>query len=161
MHASRLVTLALVLALAACAGRNERSGAAGATAGQGDGNRISASGVPGRGGSSGIEGGTVYFEFDSAQLRAEDASLLDTWGKYLVANAGARLTLQGHTDERGTPDYNVGLGERRAVAVREALVARGARAEQLSVTSLGEGHPADAGHSEKAWSKNRRVELLD
>lgn len=159
MHTLRLASILLAASLAACASRAERT--AGSAASQGEGNRISSTAVPGRSGSSGIDGATIYFAFDSSQIASEDGALLDAWAKYLTAKPSARLTLQGHTDERGTPDYNVGLGERRAVAVRDALVSRGAKADQLSVTSLGEERPADSGHGEKAWRKNRRVEILD
>lgn len=159
MRPFRLLSLSLVILLAACAGRGAKSDAEGA--GAGTGNRISATGVPGRGGSTGIGQATIYFDYDSAQLRDDQKALLDEWGQYLAGHGDTRVILQGHTDERGTPDYNVGLGERRAASVRDALTARGARADQFSLTSLGEEHPADTGHTERAWRKNRRVEILD
>lgn len=162
MRTLRFVSILLAVSLAACAGRGERTTGTGTgTGAEGEGNRISSSAVPTRSGSSGIKGATLYFGFDSSQVSADDAALLDSWARYLVATPAARVTLQGHTDERGTPDYNVGLGERRAVAVRDALVSRGAKSEQLTVTSLGEERPVDPGHAEKAWRRNRRVEILD
>lgn len=163
MHALRFISLTLattaVLTLGACAGRGNKSDAEGA--GQGTGNRISSSGVPIRSGATGLRDATIYFDFDSAQLKDEQKALLDQWGQYLSAHADTRVTLQGHTDERGTPDYNIGLGERRAAAVRDALLARGAKDGQFTLASLGEEHPVDAGHSERAWRKNRRVEIVD
>lgn len=102
----------------------------------------------------------VYFEFDSAELSAEAQAVIANWAKYLVANPSVRLRLEGHADERGTREYNVGLGERRANAVQAALVAGGASPNQLSVVSYGEERPAAQGHDESAWALNRRVELV-
>lgn len=101
----------------------------------------------------------VYFDFDSHELDRTDVQAIDPWAKYLAANADARAVLAGHCDERGTPDYNMALGERRANAVRDYLMASGVGAGQLSVISHGENRPAAAGHGEAAWSQNRRVEF--
>lgn len=101
----------------------------------------------------------VYFAYDSSEISADGLAVLDVFGKYLVGNAGAKLRLEGHTDERGSREYNVGLGERRAIAVQSALVARGASPGQLSVISYGEERPAVPEHDEAAYAKNRRVEI--
>lgn len=101
----------------------------------------------------------VYFAYDSSEVSSDGLAVLDVFGKYLVSNAGAKLRLEGHTDERGSREYNVGLGERRAIAVQSALVARGASPGQLSVISYGEERPASADHDEAAYAKNRRVEI--
>ena len=77
----------------------------------------------------------------------------------LASDGALRLRLQGHADERGTREYNLALGERRANAVRAYLVAQGASRTQVEVISYGEEKPADAGHSERAWAMNRRVEF--
>ncbi len=107
-----------------------------------------------------MKNNTVYFAFDSSEINPEGLTVVEAFGKYLAANSGAKLRLEGHTDERGSREYNVGLGERRAVAVQSALVARGASPGQLSVISYGEERPADPGHTEEAWAKNRRVEIV-
>ena len=80
--------------------------------------------------------------------------------KYLTRNPGTRVRLEGHADERGTREYNVGLGERRANAVRDALLLRGVSARQISVVSYGEERPVSLGHNERAWDQNRRVEFV-
>lgn len=102
----------------------------------------------------------VYFAYDSSDINPEGLAVIDAFGKYLAANSGAKLRLEGHADERGSREYNVALGERRAVAVQSALVARGAGPGQLSVISYGEERPVDPGHTEEAWAKNRRVEIV-
>jgi peptidoglycan-associated lipoprotein len=102
----------------------------------------------------------IYFEFDSSEINSEGRNLAAGWAAYLAANPNARVRLEGHCDERGTREYNVGLGERRANAVLQALTARGASARQISVTSYGEERPVAAGHDESAWQQNRRVEIV-
>ncbi len=101
-----------------------------------------------------------YFEFDSSDLPAQYDPILDAHARYLVKNPAARIKLEGHTDERGTREYNIGLGERRALAVRRALLLRGATRSQLLVVSFGEEQPAALGATEAAWKQNRRVELV-
>jgi peptidoglycan-associated lipoprotein len=103
---------------------------------------------------------TIYFEFDSSELSGDGRQLAEAWAAYLAANPNARARLEGHCDERGTREYNVALGERRANAVRQVLTSRGASARQLSVTSYGEERPVSAGHDESAWQQNRRVEII-
>jgi len=103
---------------------------------------------------------TIYFAFDSSELTGDGRSLVDGWAAYLAANSGARVRLEGHCDERGTREYNVGLGERRANAVVRALASRGVSERQLSVTSYGEERPVSNGHDESAWQQNRRVEIV-
>ncbi|MGQ0587884.1 MAG: peptidoglycan-associated lipoprotein Pal [Gammaproteobacteria bacterium] len=101
----------------------------------------------------------IYFAFDSSELGGDGQALVDGWAAYLAANPNARVKLEGHCDERGTREYNVGLGERRANAVLQALTSRGASERQLSVSSFGEERPVAEGHDEAAWGQNRRVEL--
>lgn len=103
---------------------------------------------------------TVYFAFDSSEIDAAGQAVVARFAKHLAAHPTAKLRLEGHADERGTREYNVGLGERRANAVQQALVAGGASAAQISVVSYGEERAADPGHDEAAWSKNRRVEIV-
>jgi peptidoglycan-associated lipoprotein len=103
---------------------------------------------------------TVYFDFDSSEIKGEGTDIVAAHAKYLAANPGTRVRLEGHTDERGSREYNIGLGERRAQAVRRALLLQGAADAQISTVSYGEERPAVAGHDEAAWAKNRRVEIV-
>ncbi len=100
---------------------------------------------------------TIYFDFDSSQIRGEFLPVLDAHARYLRDNPSARMRLSGHTDERGTREYNIALGERRGEAVRRALLLRGAARAQLLVVSYGEEQPAVLGTGEQAWTQNRRV----
>lgn len=102
---------------------------------------------------------TLYFEFDSAELDSESLKIVRAHGRYLLANPGIRIRLEGHTDERGTREYNVALGERRAKAVERVILLQGVARSQLSAISYGEENPVDLGHTESAWAKNRRVEI--
>lgn len=102
----------------------------------------------------------VYFDFDRDELRPGDAAVVAAHGRYLAGNSGMRVRLEGHTDERGTREYNIGLGERRAQAVRRALMLQGVSDQQLSTVSYGEERAAAAGSDETAWSQNRRVEIV-
>ena len=103
---------------------------------------------------------TVYFDYDSSQIRADFLPVLDAHARYLRDNPTARIRLEGHTDERGTREYNIALGERRGEAVRRALLLRGAARAQLLVVSYGEEQPAVLGAGETAWAKNRRVVMV-
>ena len=102
---------------------------------------------------------TIHFAFDSSDISGDNQTIVEGWAAYLAANAGAKVRLEGHCDERGTREYNVGLGERRANAVLQALTSRGVSQSQLSVTSFGEERPVAEGHDESAWTQNRRVEI--
>lgn len=101
---------------------------------------------------------TFYFEYDSSDLKQEALRALDVHAKDLKAN-GARVVLEGHADERGTREYNMALGERRAKAVQRYLVLQGVSQGQLELVSYGEERPAVTGSDEQSWSQNRRVEL--
>jgi len=102
---------------------------------------------------------TVYFDYDSAEIKPEYISLMRTHGAYLGTNPSTKVTLEGHTDERGTREYNLALGYQRADAVRRFMTAEGVVPEQLTNLSYGEERPADPGHGESAWRQNRRVIL--
>jgi len=102
----------------------------------------------------------VYFDFDRSTIKSEFASNLDKHAAYLVANPSVSVTLEGHSDEKGTPEYNIALGERRGVAVATYLESMGASADQIKVVSYGEEKPANPAHNEAAWAENRRVELV-
>jgi peptidoglycan-associated lipoprotein len=103
---------------------------------------------------------TVYFDFDSSEIKGDGTDIVAAHAKYLAANPTTRVRLEGHTDERGSREYNIGLGERRAQAVRRALLLQGAADKQISTVSYGEERPAVPGHDETAWAKNRRVEIV-
>jgi peptidoglycan-associated lipoprotein len=102
---------------------------------------------------------TVYFDFDEATLTETAKDTLVRNAEWLRSNANARVQLEGNADERGTPEYNLALGERRAAAVRSYLTSLGIDGSRLVVISYGEEHPADQGHGEDAWAKNRRVDF--
>jgi peptidoglycan-associated lipoprotein len=102
----------------------------------------------------------IYFDFDSSDIKGEGTDVIAAHSKYLASHAGTRVRLEGNTDARGSREYNIGLGERRAQAVRRALLLQGATEAQLATVSYGAERPAVAGNDEAAWSKNRRVEIV-
>jgi len=102
----------------------------------------------------------VYFEFDSAKLTSESIEILETHGNFISANGEVTVRLEGHADERGSREYNIALGDRRAQSVRRVLLFQGASTDQVETVSYGEEQPAVAEHTEAAWALNRRVELV-
>jgi peptidoglycan-associated lipoprotein len=102
----------------------------------------------------------IYFDFDSSEIKGEGNDVVSAHAKYLASHAGTRVRLEGNTDARGSREYNIGLGERRAQAVRRALLLQGSTEPQLSTVSYGAERPAVAGNDEAAWAKNRRVEIV-
>jgi peptidoglycan-associated lipoprotein len=103
---------------------------------------------------------TVYFDFDQDAVKGEFQAILACHAKYLQDRPESRITLEGNADERGSREYNLGLGERRGNAVSGALQAAGGSAGQLTVVSYGEERPVDTASTEEAWAKNRRVEIV-
>jgi peptidoglycan-associated lipoprotein len=103
---------------------------------------------------------TIYFDFDSSSIKSDYNALVTAHARYLAAHPTVRVRLEGNTDERGSREYNIGLGERRAQAVRQALMLQGVADSQITTVSYGEERPAVTGHSEAAWSKNRRVDIV-
>ncbi|NOQ94408.1 MAG: peptidoglycan-associated lipoprotein Pal [Methylophaga sp.] len=101
----------------------------------------------------------VYFEYDSSTVREEDLTTLEAHAAYLGENPSVTIRLVGHTDERGSREYNLALGERRALSIRQTLMLQGASVKQFQVTSFGEERTDVEGHDEAAWQQNRRVEL--
>jgi peptidoglycan-associated lipoprotein len=162
--------LAAVVAfgLGGCASQAEKPGAQSPAAGP-----VAGSGVgPGMGGTgegysdrpwddpaSPLYNKVIYFDYDSSEIREEFVPVLQTHAHYLAKHPRTRVTLEGHTDERGTREYNLALGDERAQVVQRFLLAEGVRADQLATLSFGEEKPAVPGHSESAWSQDRRVEL--
>lgn len=102
---------------------------------------------------------TVLFGFDKYDIQGEYVQILDAHAAYLNATPATNVRIEGNTDERGTPEYNMALGERRAHAVQSFLTAKGVQAGQISTVSYGEEKPAVLGHDEAAYSKNRRAVL--
>ena len=102
----------------------------------------------------------VYFEYDSSAVREQDQLTLEAHAAYLADNPTARVRLEGHTDQRGSREYNLALGERRALAIRQILMIQGASANQFQVISFGEERPQSEGEGEANWQNNSRVELV-
>ena len=100
---------------------------------------------------------TVYFDFDRATVKAEFYPVLDKHAAYLVKNPSQSIVIEGHTDSRGTPEYNIALGERRAKSVETYLMNSGVSGSQISVVSYGEEKPAQMGATEYAFAQNRRA----
>lgn len=101
----------------------------------------------------------VHFDFDSDAIRSDAANVLNQHAQFLTSNQGAKVMVAGHTDERGSREYNMSLGERRAAAVRAYLTSKGVNASSIEITSYGEEQPVATGSGEAAWSQNRRAEL--
>ena len=102
----------------------------------------------------------VYFEYDSSSVREQDVIVLEAHAAYLGENPNVTIRLEGHTDERGAREYNLALGEQRALSIRQILMLQGAGINQFEVTSFGEERPDVDGFDESAWQQNRRVELI-
>ena len=101
----------------------------------------------------------IYFDFDKYNLKPPAIEKLDKIADWISNNPGAKISIEGHCDERGTSEYNLALGERRANSAMKYLVNLGVTADSLSTVSYGEERPADPGHNEDAWAKNRRAEF--
>ena len=104
--------------------------------------------------------GDIYFGLDSYEIRPEDRDTLVENARWLMAHTDWKITIEGHCDERGTDEYNLALGDRRAVATRAYLQNLGVSASQISAISYGEAYPLEAGHSERNWAQNRRAHFV-
>jgi len=102
----------------------------------------------------------VLFDYDSTDIKLEYEEMLAAHARHLVENPSRRVRLEGHADERGSREYNIGLGERRAQSVRRVLMLQGADGSQIVTVSFGEERPAAFGSTDEAWAQNRRVELV-
>lgn len=176
---SLLASLMMVAGLAGCASGvsldevpvSDRSGTPVSALGQGDANAAAQGSGAAAGGVSAVQVGSaqdaqpdqlsriVYFDFDSFVVKPEYTGLLEANARYLKANAQRRVSLEGHTDERGGREYNLALGQKRAEAVRRALSLLGVNEQQMEPVSFGEEKPAVSGLDESAFGKNRRVEF--
>lgn len=106
-----------------------------------------------------LEGSVVYFDFDRAEIRADMRSVLDAKAQFLLEFATIRIQVEGHCDERGTAEYNIALGHRRAQTAKDYLVSLGVSASRIDSVSFGEERPDDARSHELAWAKNRRAKF--
>ena len=177
----RLLTISflMVLGLTACGANNSTLPTSGS--GDGAGSGAAADGATGTGANtSGLDGSggidvvrevpgqgdgplsrlVIYFEFDRSEIRPDFNDMLRAHGAYLAENGGGQVRLEGHADERGSREYNIGLGEQRAQAVRRVLMLQGALADQLATVSYGEERPIALGSNENSYDLNRRVELV-
>jgi peptidoglycan-associated lipoprotein len=167
------LVLSVVLLVSACASKGARDGAdarntptsaptsRGVTDFSGrDGAQLDAAAEARRALEARLANNVVYFDFDSTELKGDGAQVIQAFAAYLAANPAARVRLEGHTDERGTREYNVGLGERRSTAVEQALLRAGATPAQLNKLSYGEERPTCRESDESCWSMNRRVEII-
>ena len=102
----------------------------------------------------------VYFDFDKSDIKGEFRDIIAAHARYLSDNPSASVTLEGHADERGSREYNIALGERRAKAVQQMMLLQGAAKSQFSLVSYGEERPAALGHEESSWRLNRRVQIV-
>jgi peptidoglycan-associated lipoprotein len=102
----------------------------------------------------------IYFEFDQFDIKPEYDAILQAHARYLASNPASRVRLEGHADERGSREYNIGLGEKRAQSVRNVLLLQGGASSQIMTVSFGEERPAVIGSDDEAWSLNRRVEIV-
>jgi peptidoglycan-associated lipoprotein len=166
-----LITVTMVFALSACSDqpvKDDTSATVDDQSGDAGGTGVSTAGVDRLGEINGIaidqDGSpdyvrTVYFEYDSSEVRSEFIPLINAHGRLLASDSSRRVVLEGHADERGSREYNIALGERRAISVRRLLLGSGASSSQIRVLSYGEERPVMLGHDESSWSKNRRVEI--
>jgi peptidoglycan-associated lipoprotein len=103
---------------------------------------------------------SIYYDFDRYDVKDEYRGMVEAHAKYLRDNAGAKMLIQGNTDERGGREYNVGLGQRRSDGVKKMLILLCAKEAQIESVSLGEEKPKSEGHTEEAWAQNRRSDIL-
>ena len=103
---------------------------------------------------------SVYFDYDKFEIKSEYRDLVAAHGKFLTGNRQFKMLIQGNTDERGSREYNLALGQKRSEAVKRQLVLLGAREDQLESVSLGEEKAKNLGHDEAAWAENRRADML-
>ena len=103
---------------------------------------------------------SIYYDFDKYDIKDDYKPVIEAHARYLREHGGTKMLIQGNTDERGSREYNIALGQRRAEGVKRVLLLLGAREEQVEAVSLGEEKPKETGHSEEAWARNRRSDML-
>jgi len=132
----------------------------GGTAGAGGVAGAGATGDPRRDPNNILSKRSVYFDFDSFVVKDEYRPIVEAHARYLVANRSARMIIQGNTDERGSREYNIALGQKRADAVKRNMTLLGAQDAQIETVSFGKEKPKNAGHDEAAWTENRRGDIV-
>jgi peptidoglycan-associated lipoprotein len=132
----------------------------GSVAGSQQGARPGTTGNPLRDPASPLSKRVVFFDFDSFAVRDEFRPLIEAHGRYLAQNRNARMTIQGNTDERGSREYNIALGQKRADSVKRMMTLLGAGEAQIETVSFGKEKPRNQGHDEAAWAENRRDDIL-
>ncbi len=157
-----LVFISLPLLLVACSDQSVREAGVG---GQGGGLVTSGLGGPAQAPgfndpNSPLSRRVIYFDYESSNIKPEFVEVLRAQARYIATTPKAKVTLEGHTDERGTREFNLALAEDRANAVRRFLRAEGAAESQVGIVSFGEEKPAQRGQGEQFWALNRRVELV-
>lgn len=164
-----------IMAISACSSTSEsETDAMGSTNGSGSGSELYGGGVQ-TGGVNGMLSSEeqqrqqlealrrehiIYFDFDRSEVQTEFAAILEAHGTYLVEHPSVRVLIEGHADERGTPEYNIALGERRAKAVAKYLQGMGVQPSQMSIVSYGEEKPLDFSRTDEGFGKNRRAVLV-
>jgi len=103
---------------------------------------------------------SAFFDFDKSVVKAEDKPMVQAHGEFLKSQADRKVVVEGNADERGSSEYNLALGNRRAESVKKMLVVSGAKAAQISTVSFGEEKPRETGHNEAAWAQNRRADIV-
>lgn len=161
---TQVLLLAGILTLSACSSMHRHGNGMG-----GDGSSDSAD-ATGLGAGEGMQGGaysqsladrrTYYFDFDKSEVRDSDKPAILANADYLIAHPSTKIILEGHTDPRGSREYNVALGERRGNAVQDILKSRGVNPDQIRVVSYGSERPAVEGHNEYAFQKDRRATIV-
>ncbi len=154
-----LLVFAFAALLGACSGGKKGDNLDANSSGVKDGINQSSSIYPWEDPNNPLYNRVVYFEYDKADVKEEGRATIETHSKYLAANPNQRIRLEGHADERGSREYNIGLGERRSQAVRRLMLFQGVADRQLETVSYGEEKPQVEGHDESSWSQNRRVEI--
>ncbi len=158
-----IAALTLIVGLSACSKKDVTEGDPAFTATGGDGLPAESAGTVGAGDAGGVSSSeleTVYFAFDSYRLTSEGKSVLKKSAQWLKDNANGSIQVEGHCDERGTTEYNLALGERRANAAKDYIVRLGVESSRVSVISYGKERPQDPGHDESAWARNRRASFV-
>lgn len=163
-HRLPIIAAAAMIALAGCSSKSAVNGGADAAGGAGSASGADSGYGAGAGSGAGQAGGQVlgdvFFSFDSSAITPEAQDQLKQNAAWIGQNTAQSVTIEGHCDERGTDEYNIALGERRANSTKEYLVQLGVNSAKLSTVSYGEEKPFDPAHNEEAWANNRRAHFV-